>query len=617
MDFDPSLPSPLLALRNLRADARDAVVAVGAQTGAQAVAYVPSALDEAITRLATGDPLPDAIFATGSAGGGKSGAAEYQFRANPHLFTDIVEDATHADGPSRDQAETLATRLRPLADDADARPDRPILVAANIGMILQLAVAWKERGRRFDALITQLFARLGLPGAPGIPDGAAPLDVRVLNLDDRPTSGPGGLLRSMLPLLRPAPSGSLFDDARCGTCAAIAFCPARANAALLAGLAAEPVDDLAARAAIERGRQDTPRALWDFLSRVALPESHYGSEEDPCVASQRAHRANDRAWVATGLLPITLFAARGGLGSAQEDLGARIGRLDPARAATAEAYDAFAAAGLLPADDAAPVRDLIEAAREGGCEEPALATAEAALSAGAQEGADDLAWRATAARLRLGVSALLGRAPREGAAEEGPFLDALEIYERWQRLEAAGEDPSLLWDEMEERLGTLVDELGKGLARLFGETLDGRTFLPVQNYDPREPSRAFVQFELAINNAPPAWDRPTRTNPEGTALIGYRPLAVSLDLDAGISVSIDLPTYRLLAGARRGLAGGSGDPERTFALLQAAEAIARATAETEDVTMLVTDPSSGRRYQVTSQKGLAGRVNLRARAVTE
>ena len=33
--------------------------------------------------------------------------------------------------------------------------------------------------------------------------------------------------------------------------------------------------------------------------------------------------------------------------------------------------------------------------------------------------------------------------------------------------------------------------------------------------------------------------------------------------------------------------------------------------------MLVTDPTSGRRYQVTSQKGLAGRVNLRARAVNE
>ncbi|MGY1751085.1 hypothetical protein [Modestobacter sp. SYSU DS0511] len=617
VDFNPELPSPLQALRNLRADARDAVVAVGAQTGAQAAAYVRSALDEAITLLARADPLPHAIFVTGSAGGGKSGAAEYQQRENPGLFFDIVEDATHSDGPSRDQAATLAERLAPLADGNDLRPDQPILVAANIGMIVQLAALWRERGYGFDALISQLFSSLGLPGAPSVPDGAVPLDVRVLNLDDRPTSGPGGLLPSMLPLLQPAPSGTVFNDARCGTCLAIEYCPARANAALLAGLAADLVDDLAARAAIERGRQDTPRALWDFLSRVALPESHYGTEGDPCLASQRAHREDDKHWVATGLLPVTLFAARADRGSAQEDLGARIGRLDPARAPTADAYEAFAGAGLLPADDAAPLRELIEAAREHGSEEPALATAEAALAEGARDGADDLSWRATAARLRLGVSALLGRLTRQEAAGEDAFLAALEVYERWQRLEAAGEDTIPLVDEMEERLGSLVDELGKGLARLFGETLDGRTFLPVQNYDPREPSRAFVQFDLAIATAPPALDRPTAANPEGTALIGYRPLAVSLDLDAGIRVSIDLPTYRLLADARRGLAGGSGDPERTFALRRAAEAIARAAAETEDVTMLVTDPSSGRRYQVTSQKGLAGRVNLRARAVNE
>ena len=36
--------------------------------------------------------------------------------------------------------------------------------------------------------------------------------------------------------------------------------------------------------------------------------------------------------------------------------------------------------------------------------------------------------------------------------------------------------------------------------------------------------------------------------------MGYRPLAISLQLAEGMAVSIDLPTYRLLTDAQRGLA---------------------------------------------------------------
>jgi hypothetical protein len=609
-DFDPKESSPLEALRRLRADGRDSVVAVGAQTGVQALVYVPSAVDDAITKIASTHPLPHAIFVTGSAGGGKSGAAEYQLQSNPGLFSDIVEDATHSDGPSRDQAETLARRLSSLSDGPATRPERPILVAANIGMILQLAAVWRVRGLGFDALTRRLFSSLGLPGAPEEPSGILPLDVQVINLDDRPTSGPSGLLRSMLPMLQPAGTGTVFDDARCRSCDAIAYCPARANAALLSTIAAPAVDELAERAAIDRGRQDNPRALWDYLSRVALPDSHYGQAGDPCLASQRAHREQDSWWVLTGLLPVTIF-------NAHSDLGLRIARLDPARQPRREAYEAFAGAGLLPNDDAEPMVELLNRASQKGNEEPAFATAAAALAVGAPEGVEEFDWRDNAARTNLGVSVLLGRIAPEYADEERVFLDALDVYRRWQEREAAGEATALLVDEMEERLGRIVDDLAGGLARLFGETLDGRTFLPVQNYDPREPSRSFVEFQLDTSSAPPTLDRATCANPRGSSMVGYRPLAIALELESGIAVDIDLPTYRLLALARGGLAGGSGDAERTFALRRAAEAIARAAADSESVPMIVTDPASNRRYQVTAQRGIGDRLNLRARAVSE
>jgi hypothetical protein len=609
-DFDPEEPSPLEALRRLRADARDSVVAVGAQTAGQALVYVPSTVDDAITEMASTDPLPHAIFVTGSAGGGKSGAAEYQRQSNPGLFGDIVEDATHSDGPSSDQAETLARRLAPLSDAAADRPERPVLVAANIGMILQLSATWRTRGLGFDALTRKLFSSLGLPGAPKEPSGVLPLDVQVINLDDRPTSGPSGLLRGMLPMLQPAGTGTVFNDTRCRSCDAIAYCPARANAALLSTVAAPAVDELAKRAAIDRGRQDTPRALWDYLSRAALPDSHYGQSGDPCLASQQAHREQNAWWVLTALLPVTIF-------NVCSDLGVRIARLDPARQPRREAYEAFARAGLLPDDDAAPMVELLNRAGEEGSEESALATAAAVLAVGAAEGVEEFDWRDNAARTSLGVSILLGRIAPEDAEEERVFLDALDVYRRWQEREAAGEDASPLVDEMEERLGRVVDDLAGGLARLFGERLDGRTFLPVQNYDPREPSRSFVEFQLDTSSAQPILDRPTCANPRGSSMVGYRPLAIALELEQGIAVDIDLPTYRLLALARGGLASGSGDAERTFALRRTAETIARAVADSESVPMIVTDPASNRRYQVTVLRGIGDRLNLRARAVSE
>lgn len=602
--FDPELPSPLRVIRRLRADAQDAVVAVGNQTESQGATYVSGQLDEAITELARLTPPPHAIFISGSAGGGKSGAAEFQRQQNEDLFSAIVEDATHADDPSQDQAEALASRIALLGDESQQRPERPILIAANIGMILQLARAWKLRESHFDALTAQLFSLLGLPGAPLAPEGIVPLDVRVLNLDDRPTAGGDGLLMGMLQKLLPGDPvpGNVFDQSRCNTCKAVAYCPARANAILISTVFKEGIAELADRAAIVRGRQDTPRMLWDYVSQVVLPDSHYGENgDDPCVASQEAYERRDALWVLAGLLPITVFGV-------VSDVARRIAAFDPARQPTREAYDAFADAGLHPVEDAERLSNLFDELKAAGHEASALELVAGTLLHDSTGLTDEFSWRDAGARFRLGIEALLGGSLKQQAEDDAPFVKTLDVYRAWQRAEAAtasGAAIDKLLEDLLDRIHSVESALLKGLAYLFGQTFDDKLYLPVQNYDPRQASRAFVQYGRKTMSAQLGIDRAVKANSDGCERVGYRPLAVTLQLASG-DVEIDLPTYRLLTSQRVNVIGGGEDAERTFALRRTAEGIARIAAEGDEVSMLVIDPSSGQKFRVTTEKTMIG-----------
>ncbi|MFF3356774.1 hypothetical protein ACFYWN_29965 [Streptomyces sp. NPDC002917] len=610
-------PSPLSAIRQMRADSQDSVVAVGSQTDTQATAYVHGSVDEAITALATSPCPPHAIFVTGSAGGGKSGAAEYQRQGHEGRFSAIVEDATHADSPGEDQADSLARKLGPLADDAVQRPGAPLLVAANIGMLIQLAPMWKERGYRFTGLIHQLFSRLGLPvSEPAGPLGL-PLEVAVLNLDHRPTSGQGGLLPDMLQRLSPGGENSLFDARRCGTCPAISHCPAYANAVLLSSTAGTAFDKLARRAAVARGRSDTPRALWDLVSRVILPPQLYDRFADPCEASMQAYRDNDAAFVLAGLLPVTAFTAGG-------EVGSRVTVQAPALAPTREAYEAFANAGLRPAQDAEPLRRLAIDVVAAGLDAPALRTAAEALEGGFSggEGVHERAWRDTVARTVIGTRHFLGELPDPQGDEEESFFRALRVYDRWQVADLSNSVDTALEDEVEEHIGEMVAELAEGFAALFGARAGGSTFLPVHNYDAREQTRAHVQFRLSLSEALPMPDKPSRNNPEGARRVGYRPMAITLLLEPaqdgkpGVELAVDLPSYQILSGAKRGMAS-SGDAERIYALRRAAGTLARLAAAQEGVAMLVDDPESECRYIVEPRRSFSGKLSLSARMVTE
>ncbi|MFD8421068.1 hypothetical protein [Streptomyces sp. NPDC059466] len=606
-----------MAIRQMRADSQDAVVAVGGQTQTQATAYVRSPVDDAITELASSPTPPHAIFVTGSAGGGKSGAAEYQRQTHEGLFSAIVEDATHADNPGEDQADSLARRLELLADDAAQRPAAPVLVAANIGMLIQLAPMWEERGYKFTALVHELFTRLGLPvGEPAAAPGL-PLDVAVLNLDHRPTSGEGGLLPAMLQRLLPGGENSLFDARRCGSCLAVSHCSAHANAVLLASAAGPAFDTLARRAAVERGRSDTPRALWDLVSRVILPPHLYDGFADPCEASVQASRNDDVAFVLAGLLPVSAFTAHG-------DVGPRVAAQAPALAPTRQAYEAFADAGLYPAQDAGPLQRLADELVAAGLDAPALRTAAEGLakSFNGSDSAQERAWRDTVARTVIGTRYFLGELPDPQVDEEAPFLRALAAYDRWQAAHLSGSVDAALEEDVERHVGAMVADLAEGFAALFGARAAGSTFLPVHIYDARAQTRAHVQFRLSLTEAPPVPDRASESDPEGTRRVGYRPMAVTLRLGPddpgrpGARLAVDLPSYRILGGAQRGMASSS-DTERIYALRRAAGTLARLAAEPDSVAMLVEDPGSDCRYIVEPRPTFTKKLALSARMVTE
>jgi hypothetical protein len=601
----------------MRADAQGAVVALGSQTDSQAAAYVPSAVDNAITELASQTVPPHAIFITGSAGGGKSGAAEFQRQAHAEKFSVIVEDATHADSPGEDQADSLARRLADLADDADQRPSAPILVAANIGMLIQLAPLWKERGFQFTALVHALFTRLGLPVEDTAGQPLLPLQVEVLNLDHRPTAGKGTLLPEMLKRLTPGDGTALFDARRCGTCPAISHCPAHTNAVLLSTVAVNAFDTVARRAAVERGRSDTPRALWDLVSRTVLRPELYDSFVDPCEASLQAHQKDDATFVLRGLLPVTAFSGGG-------EVGPRIAAQSPALAPTREAYEAFADSGLLPIQDARPVERLVEAVERAGIDAPALRTAAEALKAGSTspDATQERAWRDLVAATVIGSRYFLDELPDPQFDEEERFLRALSAYERWQAAKRDNHGDTALEEDVEQHVSAMVDELAGGFAALFGAQASGGTYLPVRIYDAREPTRVFVQFRLTLAEAVPVLDKPSSTNPTGTRHVGYRPMAVSLRIEQGrdgrpdAQLAVDLPSYRILSAATRGVAS-SGDAERVYALRRAAATLARLAEDREYVPMLVDDPTSGCRFVIEPRTGFSGKLTLNARMVNE
>lgn len=602
--FDRDLPSPILPVLALRNDAPESVVALGGPSELQQRTYREGVLDRALVAAAEAEPRPHAILLTGSAGSGKSAAVEAQRARSAHLFSGIVEDATHADAPSQTQADALRDRLAGLADGA-VRPDRPVLIAANTGMLLQLFRAWRVTGK-FTELEATTLSVLGLAEAP--PSGVD-LRITVLNLDDRPTAGPESLLEQLLPQLDPDdPTGVMAGAARCGTCQVRGWCAPRTNALLASGAALPALSRLGHGAARERGRHDSPRAVWDWLSRVIAPPAALADEADPCDAVARAARGSDLAWLLENLLPVTTFAAEG-------DLGRRIAALSPALQPTRAAYELLAAAGIDPTMDAGALRDLADSDPRA----EAASTAAAARAGG--QGNDTQEFRSLLGITAVGAAALADPSgwPLAGARDSEQFARALDAYARYQSRKLCGLTGTEV-DEIEEaaerELEPIVDTVAQGLARLLGRYAEGRAYLPLRSYDARERGNVHVAIDAQLGEGGimPVPDSTMEHNGKAALMLGYLPLAIELDLHGQARLPIDLPTYRLLAGAAGGglVAASQGD-ERFHALRRAAEALARDAAGNPDAQLLA--ESGGRAYAIEQGRGLGKRRSLRVREV--
>lgn len=587
--FDKSLPSPIATIRELQARAVGAVVGIAGMTQLQAQAYIPTPVEERLSDLLLGEDPPHLVVVSGSAGGGKSALIARIESQHPDLFAEVVQDATHSDSPSGSQAEQLSSFFAPFADGETEPPsDGPRIIAANTGMLLQLFRQFGE-GAGFRVLESTLKYRLGIIRER---PAAAPWRLAVVNLDLRPTAGTDGLILGMVALLDfTNEEGILAGAPRCQTCSVRAWCPVRSNSILANHAGAAAIDLLAERAAVERSRHAGPRQLYDLISRALTGDDSFDGFSDPCDAVADAATREDREWVWDRLLPRSLFTVGG-------ELGSRIRQLDPSLQPSFDAHVILARAGIRPEADA----DAVASLDPGGAE----ALAVAAEFVGSGHASREDVGRA------LIVAGFLAAPTRWRVGDDvtADFAALLDDYDGYSR-DSADSYPTL------EDLPGL---LGTALARTFG-ILHGTTpYIPVKAYDPREPSRVFVNGLLRYDDGSYRVTKdPARGGHAGTddvepdkaadaRLAGHQPLAVRVAL-AGVELTLTLPLYRLLREAERATLASTADLERFYGLRHAVEALARSVSAAGR-ELVVERPGTHQRFAVRGGRGLTERQRV-------
>lgn len=604
--FDRTLPSPIGRLAQLRSDAGEAVVRDQHSSHVQQLMAPWGSLEEALWGALGGEEPPRLLVLTGSAGSGKSATLnhllERELATGAGRIGRHLADATHSDSPDRGQAERLAAFFEPFADGA-GEPEGPCrVIAMNTGMALRFFndLETMRGAPSLSGLEALLRGRLGLPQSKGaaVPEPWLVRATLVVNLDLRPTSGlPGSLFEEILRRLDPSnPEGVLEGAARCGTCQVRDWCWPMANASALASASGRSAVNVAAGdVAVARGRHLAPRALWDAAAELALSglDLHSIDNGDPCLAIARAAEAGDEA------LLVQSLAGNGALGGPlvppplvpadERSLVAELASRDPSYFPSLDAHKLIADAGLDPDHDA---NRLIEWLRAGEQPHPALARAATALTQGRATTPDgSRVWGRVLAR-----AAWLGGELEGRTALDIDFMSALEA-------QAAGVtefDPE--GGSLEKAL-TVVEE---GLAAVFG-LVSGP-----EHYYPTSTGRAGGQADLLVQAAlideqllKTRPDPVQAANPVGSTLVGYRPLALSLEV-AGQEIAVDYPLWLLLHGAPDGATPSTHDLERFLALRRAVRIVGVEVAAEPRRALLVRERGhGGRRFRIVTRNAAA------------
>ncbi|MET8786171.1 hypothetical protein [Streptomyces sp. NPDC004589] len=547
--------------------------------GVQLRSHVPDRdLEQKLLQMLRSGRAPALIVFGGSAGTGKTALMARLRQAAPELFGEIIADATHTESPGEEQVSRLASFFSPFADGAAPASGPTRMIALNTGMALRFfhKVRQDEEAPGLTALEGILLPRLGVPRAAPAADamewrGDA---VLVLNLDLRRTAGgPEALFLGMLKALDPDdPSGVLAGAARCGSCRVREWCWPRTNAELVsADETGTVLDGAVALAALERGRNISPRELWALAAALVLGGAR---GVDPCEDVAGAFAAGDSSRLRDGLLP----------GAALEDLArdeplaASLLAMDPTLQPNAEAHEEIASAGIDPADDAERLLALLGGA------DPTKRQAVRTVAAHAAEG-PGLTGRYRARARWLAAQLTPGPSPDEG------FRAALSAFD-------GPPDPAA-----DVRI---METLAVGLARGFGRQVGADTFLPVDKPGQSRTYGVLVGANLSAQELLEITADPHQeSNQVGAGLLRYRPLALPVRLGRH-RLEITLPIWRLLQAAAAGTLPGTDDLERFHGLRRAVESAVLELSLNPANPLLISDTNAGRHWRAANVRTRGG-----------
>jgi hypothetical protein len=576
-DFDTRLFSPLARIRDLRAQALEAVVGRDL-SHVQRLMYQPGRLEERLEAIIRSPGTLMLIVITGSAGGGKSAIINHLLeRLPPGSCDPVIRDATHAEAPDEEQSARLARFFEPFSDGAPTPMGTPRMIAMNTGMVLKFFadVRADDHALSFAELEALLKHRLRVPQGSREANTAALDDhVLVVNLDQRPTAGEeGDVFDLILKRLDPDDPGGVLEGAqRCATCRVANWCFPMANAKLLSSTRARTaLNEAAGAVALVRGRQLAPRALWDSAATLTLGGLD-ASTDDPCFEIAEIRDADDVQRVADGLATGNVLDTPG-VGVLGE-----IAEADPTRWPSSEVHDLIAEATLQPGNDAGRVREWL-----GG-------------TTGSQPCVEFAASRIAADRARI-AGRLLARA----AWLAGEIPSHVDVPAEFRSaLLAQGQD-AVPGDESPsgQALLSAIERVAEGLAAGFGRQCGPETFFPTDDPGGDREADLLVKADV-VNDADLLWfadDPVLAADRHGATLVGYRPLSVAM-VAVGVPLPVNLALWSLLDKARAGTAPRSVDVERFLGLRRAVESIGRLAAANRSLPLLVVQRATGRSFRV-------------------